>query len=336
MKPFYYHDELEAMGVTKESYIQVYRKIWATLRHDLYMSIQAFKKENPGCLSVPKEKVEELWEREFENFESIRQEIYKLIIGQDLPWKEAKRTMLKAYIEFAAVSSGQFDKDGNMIGELTRSRWPDLVNECTQKHSIYIKEMSEGKFYPNIEKDPRLNAGPDEKVDIQATQDSGAGAAEGYNRQKSKILNETVHQTPMAKSATKFVNKFVERARIKKEASLKAQSEGAETNEAADSGVTLEKSDEPAQEVIKEEPVAEAEPVVKEETTTAEVVEAVEEVKATAPEVVEAMEEVKATAPEVVEAVEELKATAPEVAEPVEEVKVTAPEVVEPVEEVKE
>jgi hypothetical protein len=84
IKPFAFESDLTAKGVTKENYIQVYRKIWATLRHDLYMSIQKWRAQNPRELTVPQKVCEQLYEEEFEHFETIRQEIFKLITGHDL------------------------------------------------------------------------------------------------------------------------------------------------------------------------------------------------------------------------------------------------------------
>jgi hypothetical protein len=55
--------------------------------------------------------------------------------------------MLKAYIEFAAISSGQYDKNGKIVGEVRRSTWPDLVTECQKKHQMYIKQIYEGNYY---------------------------------------------------------------------------------------------------------------------------------------------------------------------------------------------
>jgi hypothetical protein len=132
--------------------------------------------------------------------------------------------MLKAYIEFAAISAGQYDKNGQIIGEVRRSTWPDLVTECQKKHQMYIKQIYEGNYYQNIEKDPRKNPGPDEKVDIGAALDNSVNAGSdqpAYNRNKSVILNDTVQQTKITPAAKKFVNKFLDRAREKKEAAEK-------------------------------------------------------------------------------------------------------------------
>lgn len=94
------------------------------------MNIQAWKRNNPKELSVPSKQVQEIYELEFDNFENVRQEIFKLITGQDLEWRECKRLMLKAYLEFSAIADGQYDDKGELISDVKRSRWPDLVSEC--------------------------------------------------------------------------------------------------------------------------------------------------------------------------------------------------------------
>jgi hypothetical protein len=70
------------------------------------MSIQKWRAQNLRELTVPQKVCEQLYEEEFEHFETIRQEIFKLITGHDLDQREVKSLMLKAYIEFSAISAG--------------------------------------------------------------------------------------------------------------------------------------------------------------------------------------------------------------------------------------
>lgn len=110
------------------------------MRHDLFVSIQKWKKANPSQLNCPETVVQELWETEFSNFETVRQEIFKLITGHDVPMRDAKKFMLMAYLEFSAVSDTmKFDDSGKAKGAPTRSHWPDLVNETAKKHNEYIQ-----------------------------------------------------------------------------------------------------------------------------------------------------------------------------------------------------
>jgi hypothetical protein len=48
------------------------------------MSIQKWRSKNPRELSVPTKVIDQLYEEEFEQFENIRQDIFKLITGHDL------------------------------------------------------------------------------------------------------------------------------------------------------------------------------------------------------------------------------------------------------------
>lgn len=70
--------------------------------------------------------------------------------------------MQKAYVNYSTISSSSKSTDK----EVTRSRWPDLVHQVAQEHGKLIAEMQQGKFYQNIEKDPRESVLPDEKLDL--------------------------------------------------------------------------------------------------------------------------------------------------------------------------
>lgn len=85
--------------MTKELYIQIYRKIWASLRHDLWMEIQSAKKEEHK-LEISGEAFDELWEEVFMRFDAVRTDVYNLIMDDSKNVKESKFIMLKAYIEF--------------------------------------------------------------------------------------------------------------------------------------------------------------------------------------------------------------------------------------------
>jgi hypothetical protein len=77
----------------------VYRKIWASLRHDLYLEIQSVKNETHK-LEISQEKFDELWEEVFMRFDSVRTDVYNMMMDDRLNEKESKIIMLKAYIEF--------------------------------------------------------------------------------------------------------------------------------------------------------------------------------------------------------------------------------------------
>lgn len=61
--------------LTAEMYLQMYKKIWATVRHDLWKEIQAKKKEL-RLNELSEKQFYELYEEVYARFEAIRSEIY--------------------------------------------------------------------------------------------------------------------------------------------------------------------------------------------------------------------------------------------------------------------
>lgn len=112
--------------------------------------------------------------------------------------------MQKAYATFASVS--QVDEKGEAI----RARWADLVNEAAKKHGEYINDFVQGRFYSGVEKDPRDSREPDEKSDLKGLP--------GFVQRKPTGLSDDRNVQPVNKKADVFVNKFLEKARAKKEA----------------------------------------------------------------------------------------------------------------------
>lgn len=53
---------------TKEKYIVVYRKIWATIRHDIWKECQRFKKED-RVANISEERFNKIFEEVHKNFE---------------------------------------------------------------------------------------------------------------------------------------------------------------------------------------------------------------------------------------------------------------------------
>lgn len=103
----------------KVMYIKIYRKIWATIRHDLWVSIQEEKKkENTEHLSP--EKFSKLYSEVHNTFETVRMEIYSMMMNETVERHEARELMQKAYITFATLSATSDNK----------SRWADQVNEA--------------------------------------------------------------------------------------------------------------------------------------------------------------------------------------------------------------
>ena len=149
--------------LTKEAYIQMYRKIWATVRHDFYKDIIAAKKalpEDKQNEKMSQDTFADIYEKNLDNFEALRSEIYQLVMNVKLTKPmEAKMLMQKAYITFASKP--------NILPDGTRGlrpRWPDLIIEAATQHMKYIQAMMDGYYPPEIEVDPRQAADPASKT----------------------------------------------------------------------------------------------------------------------------------------------------------------------------
>lgn len=88
--------------------------------------------------------------------------------------------------------------------------------------------MCKGKFYDNIDKDPRKSKNPDEKIDIGSSMDAEGAEGAKYNRQKSMMIGQTAAKTTeISEGANKVVNKLLQRARDAKESLAKRKAEEA-------------------------------------------------------------------------------------------------------------
>jgi len=135
--------------LTKEMYVQIYRKIYAAIRHDLYMRIKDEQKEKKK-MNISEEDFSRLYNETYKKFNDVRMDIMDLMLDEKYEKADAKRYMQMAYVKFATESHYK-DTDGNPM----RSRWADQITEIGKKDSQYIDEMAKGKFYEGIEKDPR-------------------------------------------------------------------------------------------------------------------------------------------------------------------------------------
>ena len=114
----------------RETYLKLYRRIWATIRHDLFKAIKAEKAEG----AIAQERFEKLYEAVLDRFDEIRSQLYELELGVKVTRPEEARTkMQKAYITFA--SQPNIKPDGT---KGLRSRWPDLVHEAAVRHNDYL------------------------------------------------------------------------------------------------------------------------------------------------------------------------------------------------------
>ena len=117
----------------KEMYISTFRKIWATIRHDIYEEIKKRKKELRKEV-LPDEDFAEIYKTVHDRFEKIRGDIYCLMMDQtDIEDGKAREIMQKAYVTYSTVTHIESED-----GEGVRSRWADQVNVVLKKHGEYI------------------------------------------------------------------------------------------------------------------------------------------------------------------------------------------------------
>ena len=209
--------------LTKELYIQIFRKIWATLRHELYNDIQSTLKQE-RITKLSKEAFDKLYTKHHKDFERTRVAVYELMMRRDQEYQgEAREMMQKAYATYSTLASSNLNQpDGE--GETVRSRWADLVGETAAKHGTYIEQMADGIFYSGIEKNPLDSVEPDEKTDIKSLP--------GYQqRQKTFLGDDGRNVQPIDKKVDKYVNKFLEKAREKRAEKEKEQQEAKSANE---------------------------------------------------------------------------------------------------------
>ena len=68
------------------------------------------------------------------------------------------------------------------------------------EHGRYIADFAQGKFYKNIEKDPRDNMHPDEKLDLKTVP-----GYKGFSRQKTTIADDSVNVRPVKQGVEKYI-----------------------------------------------------------------------------------------------------------------------------------
>ena len=116
--------------------------------------------------------------------------------------------MQKAYVTYSTISSSSKKAQG----EASRARWADLVQQVAIEHGKLIGNMAQGKFYDNIEKDPRDNIYADEKVDLKSLRQYKPL----ISSQKTTIADDKVNVRPAKISVDKYVDRMIELAKAAK------------------------------------------------------------------------------------------------------------------------
>ena len=105
--------------MTAEKYLLMYRKIWATIRHDMWKEIEDLKKKERRELK--KTEMAKIHFEVHEKFEEVRQEIYAKVMDEpEITQREARRFMQMCYATHASISSMSTAEDS----EAKVSLWP--------------------------------------------------------------------------------------------------------------------------------------------------------------------------------------------------------------------
>ena len=68
--------------LTRERYIRIYRKIFATLRHDQFVKVKEYLSSNRGVMKCPEDKWNDMWAETWGTFEKVREDIYNLMMAK--------------------------------------------------------------------------------------------------------------------------------------------------------------------------------------------------------------------------------------------------------------
>ena len=178
----------------------IYKKIWATIRHDIWKELEDQKK------SLRKDKLskEEIYATSdgiHDKFESIRQEIYIKIIDDDVTAVQARRNMQRCYIQNATISS-MSRKEGS---DAKRSRWPEQVRQVAREHNKLCTDILNGKYYQNIDKDPRETNTADEKIDLKTL----GKFRKTFATQQTMLPGDNIRVKTASKGVDKYCDKML-------------------------------------------------------------------------------------------------------------------------------
>ena len=103
--------------------MQVYEKIWASLRHDVWKECQRYKKIDRVKI-VSSQRFKQIYEDCHSRFENVRADVYEKIMDTVLEEKsKAREIMQKAYITYSTLSNMKQED-----GSVARARWADQVS----------------------------------------------------------------------------------------------------------------------------------------------------------------------------------------------------------------
>jgi len=94
--------ELDSIQLTKEKYFNMYRKIWAIMRYEIYTDLT---NNHGGMDNAGEQEIFAIYDNKMKNFEEYRVEVYRLIMkDSEATSRTARRNMLKSYITYAMAA----------------------------------------------------------------------------------------------------------------------------------------------------------------------------------------------------------------------------------------
>ena len=96
-----FKEELDKIQLTKEKYFNMYRKIWAIIRYEIYTDLT----NNGGMANANEQEIFAIYDKKMKHFEEYRVEVYRLIMkDSEATSRTARRNMLKSYITYAMAA----------------------------------------------------------------------------------------------------------------------------------------------------------------------------------------------------------------------------------------
>ena len=141
--------------LTKERYMRIYKKIFASLRFDFWSKCQdqVEKEKLMDITKVPRERMDQIWNEEvWSTFEKVRCEIFNFLMNEEegkTVYTEAdcKRLMQQAYVQYARQTEEEKKK-------FEASHFADAVTHVANEHHRILDNIRQG-ILGNVTVDPR-------------------------------------------------------------------------------------------------------------------------------------------------------------------------------------
>lgn len=137
-------------NLTRESYLQIARKVQAAVRHSVWKRMQA-----KGVDKLSNDEIDEMQEKikndEQEDFRKKAMALYNVPLPEG---EQPKKVLQRAYLQFSSVSSmAAKGGAGNQ-----KSHWNAMIQQEQKQHAEIMNKLQHGERVQGIEKDPLESA----------------------------------------------------------------------------------------------------------------------------------------------------------------------------------